>query len=776
MAFTAMTVLAFTACGGEDDPTFAGEPEITVDGGSATSVATTLEGGNTEAIEVVSAGPWMLKFQNTADETWCTPSVKVGGGGTTQLTFNLAQATADRQTVIDLIASGEIMGYPITATATITVKQNGDGDTGDQTNVAEIRAIIKALNLPSTSATADAVDAPADLKAKNTIIGVITSDPASKNLGNANMMNLQDENLTAQNAGLTLFVGASKIASLTPGTKVSITLAAAKVQNYNGALQLSVGDETLTTLETGVDISNVPVITVADAPNYESQLVKLGEVQTATEYAAGATYAQNFNANFIDKAGLPFIVRTATAANATFGVTEISNLSGPMLGIAGMYRGAFQLSPRTAADVAGLTQPRFTVNAEYTQGTVAETIAAGSGKNREVSATVAATHTQGILVGDNSGVMLVFIGAAPAVAVGDVVTVKGTTEQRNGVIQFGTVNQSIVKTGTGTFTAPTPTVMDGAAVTAYIATATANTAEYKYVKYDGGFVVDNNYYNVEIPGTTTKGSVAYGKPEWASLNGLQVTVEGWLIGGTANFLQTMATSVTPNTSTPYISADGTLSFTKDAGNQTVSFTSGNLGTNKVFAKITGTDAAQFSVPTGEVTSPVTVTALANTAETAKNATLTIYAAATENGTAVATATVSLTQAGVGGGDGSPQTIVFADFELENATPVTTLTKGDITLTCAKNGGNNDPAYYTTGEALRLYYANTMTLSGATITKVEFSFVAGNYNNFTTVSTGSYSGSTWTGSGTNVIFTSNPDRVGSSYVQTRIVSMVVTYTK
>lgn len=60
--------------------------------------------------------------------------------------------------------------------------------------------------------------------------------------------------------------------------------------------------------------------------------------------------------------------------------------------------------------------------------------------------------------------------------------------------------------------------MDGTAVTAYIATALENKAVYKYVKYNGEFTVSGNYYDVVIAGTTTKGSVAYGKSEWASFN------------------------------------------------------------------------------------------------------------------------------------------------------------------------------------------------------------------------------------------------------------------
>ena len=233
---------------------------------------------------------------------------------------------------------------------------------------------------------------------------------------------------------------------------------------------------------------------------------------------------------------------------------------------------------------------------DYTKGTVAEAIAAGAGKNYEVAATVVAMHTQGILIGDASGVMLAFLGEAPAVAVNDAVTVKGTTELRNGVIQFGKEGLSVAKTGTGSYNTPAPEVMDGTAVTAYIATALENKAVYKYVKYNGEFTVSGNYYNVVIAGTTTKGSVAYGKSEWASFNGKPVTVEGWLLGGTANYLQTMATSVTVDSSTPIVEISAPQQFAATSPvAQTLNYTVTNTTASAVTFAIEGTNADKFEL-------------------------------------------------------------------------------------------------------------------------------------------------------------------------------------
>ena len=294
---------------------------------------------------------------------------------------------------------------------------------------------------------------------------------------------------------------------------------------------------------------------------------------------------------------------------------------------------------------------------DYTKGTVAEAIAAGAGKNYEVAATVVAMHTQGILIGDASGVMLAFLGEAPAVAVNDAVTVKGTTELRNGVIQFGKEGLSVAKTGTGSYNTPAPEVMDGTAVTAYIATALENKAVYKYVKYNGEFTVSGNYYNVVIAGTTTKGSVAYGKSEWASFNDKPVTVEGWLLGGTANYLQTMATSVTVDSSTPIVEISAPQQFAATSPvAQTLNYTVTNTTASAVTFAIEGTNADKFELG-AKTDNTIVVSAKGNnTDKTAYTANLVAKVAG------ATVATVALKQAAPTSGSGYAKIEKIADLK------------------------------------------------------------------------------------------------------------------
>lgn len=120
---------------------------------------------------------------------------------------------------------------------------------------------------------------------------------------------------------------------------------------------------------------------------------------------------------------------------------------------------------------------------------------------------------------------------------------------------------------------------------------------------------------------------------------------------------------------------------------------------------------------------------------------------------------------------------------------TTVTVDQISVTIAKADGKSDPAYYTSGTALRLYAGNTLTFSsttGATISKVEMTLAKGTYNfaddDGYIVSSGTFTAdpntaktASWTGSATDLtlglIYKQNAE---SQYPQLRVVSMVVTY--
>ncbi|WP_302583684.1 hypothetical protein [Alistipes shahii] len=622
----ALAVTAFSACSDDDEEGgYSGMPEITVNGGESVTVAGKLEGGKLEqTVEVVSKGDWTLTFKNPGDSQWVTPSAMSGKTGTTQLTFTLGQASAERSAILVLTASSTVEGFPLTDEATITVVQSdSDVPTGNAlysencgTKVEKVdgywpyvdkfegwtrggsldqKAVTYTGNSASVANSGKVFD-PAEDETT-----VVTGPPYVSMNKSTSVFNINDINIASN-------------------TNFTFTFTAAQQINYSNGVVL--GDMTDETIRFSVS---------TDGSSYAPVALKVKKVASGYWYLCTAEFK------------LPAGVSTDKIWVRFDGYAGLEN-HGLRIDDFKLYEGG---------NGSELVVP----SVDYTKGTVAEAIAAGAGKNYEVAATVVAMHTQGILIGDASGVMLAFLGEAPAVAVNDAVTVKGTTELRNGVIQFGKEGLSVAKTGTGSYNTPAPEVMDGTAVTAYIATALENKAVYKYVKYNGEFTVSGNYYNVVIAGTTTKGSVAYGKSEWASFNGKPVTVEGWLLGGTANYLQTMATSVTVDSSTPIVEISAPQQFAATSPvAQTLNYTVTNTTASAVTFAIEGTNADKFSLG-AKTDNTIVVSAKGdNTDKTAYTANLVAKVAG------ATVATVALKQAAPTSGSGYAKIEKIADLK------------------------------------------------------------------------------------------------------------------
>lgn len=622
----ALAVTAFSACSDDDEEGgYSGMPEITVNGGESVTVAGKLEGGKLEqTVEVVSKGDWTLTFKNPGDSQWVTPSAMSGKTGTTQLTFTLGQASGERSAILVLTASSMVEGFPLTDEATITVVQSdSDVPTGNAlysencgTKVEKVdgywpyvdkfegwtrggsldqKAVTYTGNSASVANSGKVFD-PAEDETT-----VVTGPPYVSMNKSTSVFNINDINIASN-------------------TNFTFTFTAAQQINYSNGVVL--GDMTDETIRFSVS---------TDGSSYAPVALKVKKVASGYWYLCTAEFK------------LPAGVSTDKIWVRFDGYAGLNN-HGLRIDDFKLYEGG---------NGSELVVP----SVDYTKGTVAEAIAAGAGKNYEVAATVVAMHTQGILIGDASGVMLAFLGEAPAVAVNDAVTVKGTTELRNGVIQFGKEGLSVAKTGTGSYNTPAPEVMDGTAVTAYIATALENKAVYKYVKYNGEFTVSGNYYNVVIAGTTTKGSVAYGKSEWASFNGKPVTVEGWLLGGTANYLQTMATSVTVDSSTPIVEISAPQQFAATSPvAQTLNYTVTNTTASAVTFAIEGTNADKFSLG-AKTDNTIVVSAKGdNTDKTAYTANLVAKVAG------ATVATVALKQAAPTSGSGYAKIEKIADLK------------------------------------------------------------------------------------------------------------------
>ncbi len=774
--FSVLTVAAFTGCSDDDSDDGGGIPSITVNGDSKTAtVAVALEGGETEAVTIESSGDWAVTFSGD-DVADCEALPATGGRGTTSLKFKLGSRAAERTITATVTTAGSFEGIPLQDKVTITIMQNAGGSTEVQTNVAEIRALLKAMSTTS-GAVSDELQAM-------TLKGIVVSDATGQNMASGNSapyyIAVQDANSVA-GSGLTLNASAFKTLNPTPGTVIEVALTNAQISYYNDVLQLKINDQQEITTSQTEPLEPV-TITVDKILDYESMLVKIENCQPNVD-VVGTTWNGNKDFEILPDKKTTFVVRTGSAA--TFKDETIPEKSGSIIGIASQYNGEGQIMPRTSSDFSGLNGTYS--GPEYKTGTISQ-IAAG--EYWEITGSIVAVNTSSFLLADASGYVLVYNSSwttqtSNTYEIGQKVTVKGKIEQfpeKVGLLQFA--SPEITEEGNETFNPGEPTVFDAAALTAY-----ESDMKYQYVKLSGVLSITEGessttgkYYSYTVAvsgynGKTVTLAYAFDKDiEGIVENGDLVDVTGFASGTNYNktAINIMMTSIAKNTSTPAVTITTTPStFAAEGDTQDIVFTVANPGSNKVYAKVEGEG---FSVPSGEVTSPVKVTAEPNTGD-AREATLTIYAAASEGGAAVAQATVALKQSAPLSGEEATVTITFADCGWSNSEKVTSYTKDDITLTFAKNGGSSDPAYYTSGSALRLYASNQLTVSGATITKIEFEFASDSYSHFTSAEPGTYVAPTWTGNADSVVFTSDPNKNSSGKnEQTRIVSMTVTYSK
>ena len=265
-------------------------------------------------------------------------------------------------------------------------------------------------------------------------------------------------------------------------------------------------------------------------------------------------------------------------------------------------------------------------------------------------AMVVATSTNGFILQDETGAIFVY-RPTETPATGSIVTLSGSVSSYNKGLQFAK-GATVTVTGSGEVPAQTATEVNSANLDELM---TAEVVVITYVKFTGTLNISGTYYNVVFPFETNyQGSLYYPDAEalgLAALNGREVIVEGWFtsISG-SRYLNVVATQVSSASEAPYITADETASFVAAGETKTISFLTDNLGSNRVFAEISGDGAGQFSV--GQIgAESIPVTAAENTETTAKTATLTLYIAASEGGEHLDEATVTLTQAGVSSGEG-----------------------------------------------------------------------------------------------------------------------------
>lgn len=194
----------------------------------------------------------------------------------------------------------------------------------------------------------------------------------------------------------------------------------------------------------------------------------------------------------------------------------------------------------------GQTTPEPVVKWEATKvlGSVA------SGQALEVRGIVSAVCSRGFIVTDDAGSIMCYQSDGfdeNAVAVDDLVTVKGTVSTYGTAFQLPITSASYTVDGEGEYEYPEPVNYTGA----MIETACARTADSlpEFISVTGQLVISGNYYNIKVAGSETCDASIYMIPErFKNLveDGKRYTVTGYFVsvsGG--SHLNIMVTGIVP---------------------------------------------------------------------------------------------------------------------------------------------------------------------------------------------------------------------------------------
>lgn len=617
-----LAITAFTACSDDDDNGYSGMPEITVNGGEVVTIAGKLAGGKLEqSVEVVSKGDWDLTFKNAGDSQWCTPSAMSGKTGTTTLTFTLGQATAERTAELTLTAYSTFEGIPLKREATIKVVQSdNDVPTGNA--------------LYSENCGTDGTLASSKPK-----VGDYTGWQRGGSLDQAGVTYSGDASVRDIKGSYLPTDDEKDEVSGTPIVYVGSTTQVFNINNINIGT-----DKNFTFTFTALDQSNYdngPVFTEVTSGTLKFSVSTDGGqtfapvVFSTQKVAAGSWYL--CTAPFKIPASVSTDKITVRFDSYIFTGSSGEGHQGLRLDDFKLFAGGNgpELDPEEKPD------PEKTTIGQIT----------GAGTFELEGVTVVTRSDIAYVIADATGSMMVY--GSNEVKVGDKINISGdvTVYNATSVPQFDSKTATVSEVSSGNAWTYNFTDYSVADVQAYLTNIKCIPIALK-----GTIVKDGNYFNLEIEGAdkaTLQGSVQYYTPDAANID-VPVVVKGYAVGtsksGDITRIKIFPHEITVNSTEPYISATAPATFKADGETIEVAFTAGNLGSNKVFAKTEGTDAAQFTLGTVGANS-VPVTAKANDGA-AKSATLTLYVAASEGAAAVATTSVDLKQAAKSSGSSS----------------------------------------------------------------------------------------------------------------------------
>jgi hypothetical protein len=171
----------------------------------------------------------------------------------------------------------------------------------------------------------------------------------------------------------------------------------------------------------------------------------------------------------------------------------------------------------------------------------------------EVKGYISAVSTQGPILTDNTGSIIVYKAADLGLAVGDEVTVNGPIRAYNNGFQFdySKGDVTVERTGTTTVTYPAEVLDITGAYADELLTARVENEYAYYAKMTGTVAVSGNYYNFNIPGAENAVGSIYGATDevksWLE-DGMECTLYGYFFsisktGGAPKYINIIVTSV-----------------------------------------------------------------------------------------------------------------------------------------------------------------------------------------------------------------------------------------
>jgi len=262
-----------------------------------------------------------------------------------------------------------------------------------------------------------------------------------------------------------------------------------------------------------------------------------------------------------------------------------------------------------------------TLNITYSGGTeidastLAQIAAMDAGtdvKTQEVL--VVAKSARGVMLAQNGTFLQAFhyVSATDCgvnAAIGDIVTMTGKVSEYAGIKQISDPVVTLVSSG-NTVALPDPKVLSGLDDYA--------SEKVELIQFAGTMKVSGNYYNVEVSGSTRKGSIQYpvNTEELTALNDKAVTATGFftgISGSSTKYVNIMSTSV-GETDSPMFYADIFGSSEVSAATTSVKISiTGNVSWS--IEKEDDNDPLTFSKASGEGADEVTVSFPVNTAST-----------------------------------------------------------------------------------------------------------------------------------------------------------------